>query len=55
MVHMFLLPLIGSFVWWLILNYLHLSPEQARLGFYWIIGSSTALALFLTLMIQVTH
>ena len=55
MARMFLLPLILSLVWWAFLHYNGLSIKQGAKGFYWIIGLSSFLAAFFTLMIYLTR
>lgn len=55
MARMFLIPLLLSLAWWVFLRYFQIPLKQGAKGFYWIIGLSSALIAFLTLMISLTH
>lgn len=55
MSRLFLLPLVLALLWWLYLFYFRIPWQQGRQGFYWIIGLSGGLVLFLSLMIWLTH
>ncbi|BEU02502.1 hypothetical protein OAG1_13020 [Agarivorans sp. OAG1] len=55
MVRFFLLPLLLTILWTLFLFHYGLSFKQGLKGYYWIIGISSALIGFFSLMIWLTH
>ena len=55
MARMFLIPLLLALGWWAFLLYFRIPLKQGAKGFYWIIGGSGVLVMFLGAMLLVTH
>ncbi len=55
MIRFFLIPLILSILWFAFLQYNGYSLQQGKKGFYVIIGGTSAVIAFLTLMMYLTN
>ena len=55
MARLFLLPFLLALGWRIWLLYRHIPLYEGRKGFYWIIGGSGVLVMFLGAMLLLTH
>lgn len=55
MLPLFLIPLILSILWFTFLQYNGLTLQQGKKGFYYIIGGTSMVIAFLTLMMYLTN